>query len=138
MKITIEADYNTMIQRRGVHNGVIWLIQQHSFRYGNDLYLTPSAWCTYIILTDEMHEEMRSKIEEAPWNGGQTFYKKITEEHINVSSELAEKWNKPYWKIGDDFQHIWDNERYDMYDFSYMESHIKGVINFLTAPSGER
>ncbi len=142
-EIKLAVDHDTVITFRGKHKNIAFSIVEHAFRSEEELgclrpsSLTPSAWATYVILSEAQHAVYAGRIESAPWNGGQTYYRKVTEEHIGVSHDLAEKWNKPYYKIGDDFQHLWDNERYDRYTRSYMERHIQKVIDYLLSEEKE-
>ena len=135
MKIEIEADYDTSVKYKGQHREIHYIISAHAFRDNTKtgFYDMPMTWCTYILLDEGMHEKFKSKIDKAPWNGGQTFYRKITEEHIDCSPELKAKWDQPHYKIGDDFANLWDveNRRFEMYNREYMERHIKRVINYL-------
>ena len=125
------VDSSTSIKYRGRHKDVGYEISESNFKAESDGMMCQTSWCTYIFLTEEMHEKFKSRINDAPWNCGQTFYRRYMEEHIGCSPELKEKWDRPYYKIGDDFQHLWDNERYEFYNKAYMERHIKGVIDFL-------
>lgn len=130
MKLTIEADFNTCIQTKLQHRGINCLIHNANFNDTPSQYDTAQSWCTYVFLTIDQFEKVKSCINDAPWNCGKTYFKKITEEHIDCPPELKEKWNRPYYKIGDDFQHLWDMDRQDMYDLDYMKRHIKRVADF--------
>lgn len=128
----IDLDKNSVIAYRGMHNDVAYEIKGFNF---NDERHSPfdmkAMWSTYIILTEEMHEKVKYRINGAPWNGGQTFYHKITEEHVDAPAEFKEKWSKPYYKIGDDFSHLWDMDRQDLFYRAFFERHIKAVIEYL-------
>jgi len=131
MKLQIEVDYKTTIERHGNHRGVSYLISQHSFRDEDDLYLGPCIWCTYVLLVPEKYEELKSRLSGAPWNGDITFQRKISEEHIDCSPELKAKWDSSYFKIGDDFAHSWDRGLWGLDEWVSMEAHIKRVIDYL-------
>lgn len=137
MKIIIDADYYTAITYKGTHKGISYNISNHGFNDRTDFYSQRSHWCTYIILNEELHEKYKSKINDAPWNGGQTYYRKHAEEFLDVPPDLKKKWDDHYYKIGDDFSHLRDMERQDWYDKSFMESHIKRVIDFLVGDENE-
>ena len=129
---SMPVDSNTCVMYRGRHREISFEISAHSFKDDLNWSSLPSvSWATYILLSEAQHELFTARIEDAPWNGGQTYYRKITEEHIDVSPELAEKWNRHYYKIGDDFMHFWDMERFDLYSREYLERHIKKVIDYL-------
>lgn len=131
---TVVVDQDASVKYRGRHRDISWEVQAHNFktepRSSLDL---PAMWTTYVVLSEEMHDKLKSRINGAPWNGGQTYYRKITEEHVDASAELKKEWGKPHYRVGDDFSHLWDYEnfRYQMYDRRYMEQHIKNVINYL-------
>jgi len=125
------VDTNTSIKYRGRHREIGYEISESNFTAESDGMLCQTSWCTYIFLSEEDHEKYKNRINDAPWNGGQTYYRRYTEEHIDCSPELKAKWYKPYYKIGDDFQHFWDNEMYECYNKEYMERHIKAVIDFI-------
>jgi len=139
--MNIKFDRDTAVKFRGRHKEVGWEVVCHNFRSEDNrsYYDFPCMWATYVFLTEEMHAKLKERINSAPWNGGQTYYRKVTEEHIDVSPELAEKWNLPYYKIGDDFSHLWDmdDRRFEMYDREYMERHIKRVIDHLLSEDTE-
>jgi hypothetical protein len=116
-----------------MHRDISYEVSAHRFNDKPGLYDFKVSWATYVILTEEMHEKFKVRINDAPWNGGQTYYRKVTEEHVGVSPELAAQWNKPYYKIGDDFTHLWDMERggWGERDRPHFEHHIKRVIDYL-------
>lgn len=60
-----------------------------------------------------------SILEDLPWNCGQTYY------HQVVDNEGR------YIKIGDDYQHYWDEGKRNGYDEKYIEYNIKEVIDAL-------
>jgi hypothetical protein len=129
---TMPVDYNTCVKYRGQHREVHWEISCHAFRAEpSSMWDFPCGWATYVVLSPEQHEKFLPRLESAPWNGGQTYYRKEWQEHIGISPELKERWDRPYFKMGDDFMHLWDHERIDLYDREYMERHIKRVIDFL-------
>lgn len=123
----IEVDQNTAVTFKGRHREIPWLVTVHSFKETADFYDHKEMWATYILLSEENHEKYKDRINSLPWHWGQTYYRKHTEEHVNAPTDFAEKWNRPYYKIGDDFCHLYDNEcRYTRED---MERHIKRVID---------
>lgn len=136
---SVEVDYDTTVFFRGMHRDVAWEVCQRCFKKEEDIgsFDFAVACATYVILTPELHEKFKSRINDAPWNCGQTYYRKITEDHINAPADLAEKWRRPYYKIGDDFMHLYDHERQDLFYRGYLEKHIKNVIDFLIDGSVE-
>lgn len=130
-KRTIEVNYETVISCRGKHRDIGYLISEHGFKAEKPDWGVQSTWCTYIYLTTDLHDKYKDKILDAPWNGQQTYYRLEQQTHIGVYGELGEKWNKPFYKIGDDFAHSWDDERYEFYNLEYMRKHIIAVIDFI-------
>lgn len=136
MKRTLDVNYHCSIQWKGTHQGVHYMISEHAFRDEPSPFLLPSIWCTYVLLSEEQHAEVKPRIDDAPWNGGQTYYRKMIDEPMDcIDSDLKARLSKPYYKIGDDFSHIWDDEHYAGYSLPYMEWHIKKVIDFLIGKS---
>lgn len=132
---TVEVDQHTAVYYRGIHRDVYFKIVVHNFKPKDHdtFYDFPEMWATYVLLSEEYYEKFGNRVDNAPWNGGITYRKRILEEHMDCSEEMKEKWNKPYYKIGDDFSHLWDHENraYELYDRKYMENHIKRVIDYL-------
>lgn len=140
MKVTIDVNNKTSVTWRGSHRDVRYEIFQHGF-VPDEIRATlseiyPSIWCTYVVLTEEQHEKFKDRINDAPWNGGQTYYRKHSVEYIDVSPELKRKWDGHYYKIGDDFAHLWDMDQNELFSKSFMENHIKCVIDFLLSGAG--
>ncbi len=131
MKKTIETDQFTCIKYMGIFREITYEISEHNFNEHSSS--TPSIWCTYIILSEEKHEDLKGRLNDAPWNYGQTYYRKEQQQFVDLTedSPLKDKWEKPYYKIGDDFSHLWDMQRYSLYSKEYMETHIKEIIDFL-------
>lgn len=139
-KLQIEVDPKTVISWRGSHREIGYEICQHHFFIKEslppeigDMGLPESIWNTYIHIREDIHEKVKHLINDAPFNGGQTFYRKITEEYIGSNTDFIEKmgWNKPHYKIGDDFNHLWDKDDYHQYNLEFMRRHIINVIDFL-------
>jgi hypothetical protein len=127
---TNEELLHAHVEWTGEHKGLKYLIscvlREPSSYMGYD-----KAWCTYVLLTPEQHKKYNLKLNDAPWNCGQTYYRKHSVEHIDVHPELKAKWDGHWYKMGDDFQHLWDDGRHDLYSLRYMHDHIKGVINYI-------
>ena len=131
---TMEVDERTLVKYRGRHREIAYEISAHRFKKELDRQWDfPCMWATYILLTEEMQEKYKHRIDRAPWNGGVTYERRITEEHISAPADLREKWDKPFYRIGDDFSHFWDHENrmFECYDREYLERHIKRVIDFI-------
>jgi hypothetical protein len=96
-------------------------------------------WATYIHLNEEMYEKFKPHLDDAPWNGGITYNQRHTHEHLDCPPELKAKWNKPFYKIGDDFSHLWDSERggWNADDKPAMKAHIIRVIDYLVDATKE-
>jgi hypothetical protein len=139
-RVKFEVDRNCAVKITGTYNGIRYEVCAHNFNPEPDSYQFRTMWATYVLLTVEQFEQFKNKIEDAPSNGGITLRQKITHEHLDCPPELRKKWNKPFYKIGDDFSHLWDHERggWDEHDRVYMEGHIKEVIDFLSANAGTR
>jgi hypothetical protein len=128
----LELSYNSSVRWVGTHRDIRWEVSCHGFQEPEGSWTMRETWCTYVMLSEADHEKFKAKFDRAPWNGGTTYYRRCREEHMDaITPELAEKWNKPWYKIGDDFAHIWDLERADMYDLEYMTRHIQRVIDYL-------
>jgi hypothetical protein len=134
-----EVDKNCAVKITGAHNGIRYEVSAHNFNPEPDSYSFRTMWATYVFLSPEQYELLKNKLDDAPWNGGITLRQKITHEHLDCPEDMKAKWNKPFYKIGDDFSHLWDHERggWDESDRRYMEGHIKSVIEFLVPTPGE-
>lgn len=126
MKIAV--DQNTSVQFTGKHGNIKWQVAAHNFNINNDF---PVMWCTYVFLSEEQYTAFKDRLEQAPWNGGITYNRKITEESLDAPPDS--KWRFATWhKVGDDFSHSWDEDRFwDENCRPYMENHIKRVIDYL-------
>lgn len=128
----VELDENSAVIFKGKHRDVFWEVRGHNFKDElKSSYDFKAMWATYVYLTEEMHEKFKSRINDAPWNGGQTYYRKETHEH--VGADPSWDWAKPssIYKIGDDFSHLWDESHKGDLSRSYLERHIKAVIDYL-------
>lgn len=118
------------VQWAGSHNGIRYLISC-GLREPSPYLNYDKAWATYVLLTPEQHERYKDRLNDAPWNCGQTYYRKHSEENLDASPELKAKWDGHWFRMGDDFQHLWDDGRHDLYTIDYMKRHIAEVIDFL-------
>jgi len=115
----------------GKHKGICFEISNFE---SLDNHRFNQSWCSYILLTEELHEKYKQKINDLPWNGGQTYYRKKRDEMVfDYAVPLDENGEQPQWtrshtyyKIGDDFQHLWDIDREQ--SLESIERHIKEVI----------
>lgn len=132
----------------GVYNGIFFEIIKRD-NYGDEIWnklnesgprsfsLPRFTWNTYVYMSENNFEKLKDKVNNAPWNGGQTYFKKIQEIYVSppYGNDIKPDWilrsEKPFYKIGDDFMHSWDMDQQDRYDYDYMLHHIKGVIDFL-------
>lgn len=133
MKIEVGPD--SSVTYSGRHEGIGWLVTAHNFKdEPRSQFDFRCMWATYIILTEAQYEEVKHRLNDAPWNGGITYNQRHTHEHLDCPAELKAKWDKPFYKIGDDFSHLWDAEQggWDERDRPHMENHIKRVIDYLT------
>jgi len=128
---TDEELLGARIEWPGEHNGIKYLIAC-TVRTPSPHMEYDKAWATYVLLTEAQHEEFKAKLNDAPWNCGQTYYRKLLEEHIDMSPDLKAKWDGGWYRMGDDFQHLYDDGKYGMYDLRYMKQHIENVIDFFT------
>jgi len=121
------------IEWPGEHNGIKYLIAC-TVRTPSPHMEYAKAWATYILLSEVQHEEFKAKLNDAPWNCGQTYYRKHSEEFLDfdLPLNLKAKWDGGWYRMGDDFQHLSDDGKYDMYDLRYMKQHIENVIDFFT------
>ena len=130
----MEVDNQTLVKYRGRHRDIAFEVSAHNFKPDHDrINEFPCMWATYILLTPEQFADWKDKLPSAPWNGGITYERRITEEHYTAPDDIRAKWDKPFYRIGDDFTHLWDieNGMYQCYDRAYMERHIKRVIDWL-------
>lgn len=98
------------------------LPQWNSYIYISDKKLLDIFWsedrCEYAkFVSFKAH----SMLENLPWNCGQTFY------HQVIDNEHR------YIKIGDDYQHYWDENKRSGYNEKYIEENIKNVIDDLVS-----
>lgn len=127
----IEVDQNTSVQFSGKHGNIKWQVSAFNFKQEQDYRDFKVMWCTYILLSEEQYAAFKDKLDSAPWNGGITYNRKITEESLDAPPDS--KWRVSSWhKIGDDFSHSWDLSKcWDENCRTYMESHVKRVIDYL-------
>lgn len=127
------------VEWKGEHKGIKYLIGC-TIREPSPFMEYNKAWCTYVLLTPEQHEKYKHVLEGAPWNCGQTYYRKHAVEHIGISPDLKAKWDGHWFRMGDDFQHYWDDGKHDLYDLNYMREHVQEVIDYIvgSAPAVER
>lgn len=118
------------VQWKGTHRGIQYLISC-GVREPSPYLNYDKAWATYVLLTPDQHDQYKPKLNDAPWNGGQTYYRRHSEEHLDISPYLKAKWDGHWFRMGDDFQHSWDDGRHDYYTLEYMQGHIKEVIDFI-------
>ena len=103
---------NTSVTEKGTHRGIHYSVSAHNFRdEKRSSYDFSKMWATYLYLTEAQYVELKDRLDDAPWNGGITLRQKITTDYLDAPDHLAAKWNKPIYKIGDDFSHLWDHER---------------------------
>lgn len=132
MTFTKEELLGSCVKWAGIHKGITYNISC-MIREPSPYLDYDKAWATYVILNPEQHEKYMAIINDAPWNGGQTYYRKHTDEYLGISQDLKLKRDGHYFKIGDDFQHIWDYGMHAVYDLDYMRRHIIEVIDYLEA-----
>lgn len=131
---TMKVDNKTLVKYQGRHRDIRYEISAHNFKTEFDrMFEMPCMWATYILLKEKTYEEVKARLHGAPWNGGITYFRKITEEHIDAPEDLRAKWDGSYYRIGDDYSHLWDYEHYrwQLYDREYLERNIKAVIDYL-------
>ena len=134
----IEVDENSSVTFKGIYKSIRYQVTAHNFKDERKSQFDFEAmWATYLMLSEEQYAELKDRLDHAPWNGGITFNQRHTHEHLDCPAELKAKWDKPFYKIGDDFSHLWDSERGGWgIDARYsMECHIKRVIDFLVGDS---
>lgn len=127
---TYEELKDARLEWGGTRKDIRYLIAC-SVREPSDYMNYDKAWCTYVLLSPEQHEKLKPILNDAPWNGGQTYYRKHSMEFMDASPDLKAKWDGHWFRMGDDFQHSWDDGRHDYYDLAYMRNHIEQVIDFL-------
>lgn len=133
-----EVDQDCAVKILGIHEGIRYEVSAHNFKDIQNPYDFRVMWATYLLLNQEQYELYKDRLDALPWNGGITYRRKIVEEHLDAPPEIAEKWNQPYYKIGDDFSHLWDHDyRHNERDRPRFERHIKQVIDALLG-KGER
>lgn len=107
----------------------------HKEREPDSHYDFPRVWNTYLFFGDKVRHSRDEKlcepyVERDPltsylwenrealdglegWNGGPTFSEFVTD---SIGCRRI--------KIGDDFQHLWDQERKDLYNLEYMQGRV--------------
>lgn len=128
--LTKEELLGARIEWSGQHKGLKYLVSCVT-REPSAFMEYDKAWCTYVLLSPEQHEKYKDKLHDAPWNCGQTYYRKHSTEYIDAPPEFKAKWDGHWFRMGDDFQHIWDDGKHDMYNLSYMRRHIEEVIEYI-------
>lgn len=133
MTLTVNLAFRDCISYWGEYRDVVYEIKRRGFNPDWQVsgYRYAEIWNTYVLISEEMHDKFKDRINSAPWNYGQTYYRKITEDHVDVSPELREKWSKPYYKIGDDYQHVYDRREFGAYSVEEMRQSIFKVIDYL-------
>jgi hypothetical protein len=86
----------------------------------------PERWIEKNPLTDLVMESGQNTFDPLDWNGGVTLFDVKKQEGGTHPGLII-------WKVGDDFQHLWDMERWDYYDFNYMMNHIEHIGDQLVA-----
>ncbi len=94
------------------------------------------SWTSYIYITDkEMIDslwikdkknytwgvvyEPKSILSDLPWNYGHTYYHQVEDNEHR------------YIKIGDDYQHYWDESRRDCYNENLIFNNLKDIVDEL-------
>jgi len=104
-------------------------------------FTAPRSWCSYLLggdrmrfyreeksecwietnpLTDRVEKEREELFESLDWNGGITFFEMkaaIGGSHPGLRT----------WKVGDDYQHLWDTDKWDWYDFDHVRCNIERI-----------
>jgi hypothetical protein len=147
------SEYPWMENRRWhrYYGGFSMAIGQHHMRTPEKeaIYDQPCTWNTYLLLSDkrrvsrtgddgklEFCDEYAEpnplvdrfwpgdgELEGLPWNGGIT----LSERKIMHPSGIR------MIKVGDDYCHIWDIERADLYDLKYMQRQCDTLAEALKA-----
>ena len=138
--LLFELERDGEIVHRGVHKTISYEIKNRGFipeELRGMAFLQPSTWCTYIILSDVEHERYKKILQSAPWNGEITCY----EHYLFSACYSYEEPGEPIYheyRVGDDFNHHWDLERYKEFNLEYMRNHIKSVIDYIIEKYNEQ
>lgn len=116
-------------------------VQRHSIKKERSPYVSPCSWNTYLLFADIgrwckngqscglwiqkcplvdliLSDQGMHILNNLPWNGGYTLFEKRIEPD-NGARMI---------KVGDDYEHLWDMERWDSYDLNYMTNNLNDIV----------